>query len=213
EYEVSGSVTPDDDLDVEVFLDSSWHTTPRNEDGSLPFAVHFGPGDDSARFLLTVRPPDVAAAETQIGLRVSARRNSGSLYHVTAPKTLRIGDPPPASEEDFAITFRGNLPFVGGVLQVPTSSAGIVTFRLSNNTDVALDADLEFDPSTHPLWQIQQGSFGLSNQNVPAHGNREFSFQFTAPSAPDNPLNFQFRARDAVTTNLVAEAQIDLTSV
>lgn len=213
EYEVSGSVTPEDDLDVEVTIDEDWQTTARNEDGSLPFSLVFGPGADTGRFLLTVRPPDVATAETQINLRVSARQNSGALYHVTAPKTLRIGDPPPPSEEDYAVTFVSSVAMVGGEFQVPTNGMAIITFRLWNNTGDELTADLEFEPSTDPLWQIQQGSFGLEDQVVEAEGMREFSFRFTAPSAPDNALDFEFRARDSDTGEVVAETQITLTSV
>lgn len=213
QFEVSGSVTPEDALDVDVTIDAGWQSTVRNDDGSLPFDLTFGPGEDTGRFLLTVRPPDVSTDETQITLRVSARQNSGALYHVTAPKTLRIGDPPPPSEEDYAVTFVSSVPIVGGEFQVPTSSAAIISFRVWNNTESEFTADLEFQPSTDPLWQIQQGSFGLEDQAISAEGMRAFPFQFTAPSAPDNSLEFQFRVRDSNTAEVVAETQITLTSV
>ncbi|NNF59397.1 MAG: hypothetical protein HKN04_14270 [Rhodothermaceae bacterium] len=216
EFEIDGSVTPDDDIDVEVFIDAAWQTTLLNEDGTQPLALRMGPGADTVRFRLSVRPPNVAAAETPVSVRVFARRNSGGLSHLTPQRTLRIGDPPPPSEEDFSFSFVADVPTVNGVFQVPVSGAAIVTFELFNNTITAQDVDLSFQPPNSGAaapWSFVTGGFPVTNQTVPANGSREFGFMFTAPAAPGNDLVFVFQAEDSATNALLAEAQITLTSV
>ncbi|MCP4428759.1 MAG: hypothetical protein GY803_30100 [Chloroflexi bacterium] len=214
-YRISGSVTPDDDIDVEVFIGSLWQATVRNSDGSLPFDLHFGPGEDSAEIVVSVLPPNLPSAETQISLLINARRNSSGLQHISTQKTLRIGDPPPPSEEDYSITIEStNLAQVGGVFQVPTSMPlATVNLNFANNTATPITVDLEFEPETDPLWGIIPGAFGLDDQDIPALDNQEYSFAFTPPASSGNTLIFIFRGRDAATSNVVAEIQITLTTV
>ncbi len=215
-YRVSGSVTPQDDIDVEVFIDSAWQTTLKNAEGpALPFRLQLGPGSGNKEFIVTVKAPDLAAAETTISLQVSARHNRGGLRHISTQKTLRIGNPPPPSEENFVITISStNVSHVNGIFQVPTSlSHATMNFRLSNNTNTALVADLEYQPVTSPPWTIQKGSFDLEDQVIPARGHEDFSFRFRPPLTPGNTLIFSFRAKESTTTNVVAEIQITLRTV
>lgn len=213
-YKISGSVTPEDNIDVEVFVNAAWQITLKNSDGSIPFNLQLGPGNDSQEFIVTVLSPNVNNAQTPINLQVSAKHNSG-LSHISAQKSLQIGAAPPPSEQDFAITIATtNVSPVGGVFQVPVSLASAdMNFRIHNNTNSSITVNLEFQPTSDPLWTIVRGPFSLAGQSIPALGKGDFLFQFAPPSTAGQSLSFTFRARNASTNTVLAEIQITLITI
>lgn len=217
-FELSGTCTPEDDIDVQVFIDPAWQVTLRNKNGTTPLALRFGPGSDTEEFIVTVRPPDVTVAETTFSLLVSARSNPGGLAHMTGDTTLRIGDPPPASGEDYAITLLStNVPQVGGVYQVPVSFASAdLTFAIHNHTSTVVQVDLEYTPTAAAGWTIVP-PLGWpatgTNVAIPATGSVNRDFQFGPPAVPGASLTVTLRAREAGTVNLLAEMQLTLTTV
>ncbi len=218
EFELSGTCTPDDDIDVQVFIDGAWQTTLRNDNGTTPLELHFGPGADTEEFIVTVRPPNVAVADTTFSLLVSAHNNPGGLSHLSGQMTLRIGDPPPGSAEDFAITLLlTNVPQVGGEYQVPVSFASAdLTFSVHNHTGTATNVDLEFEPASAPGWIIVPplGWPGNgTNVPIPATSSINRMFQFDPPATIGASLEFTLRAREAGGVDVLAETQITLTTV
>lgn len=215
-YEVSGSVTPGDDIGVDVNIDPQWHTVLRNYDGTIPFALHLGPGEDDARFIVSVTPPDVDVAETTISLRIFAMKNSGGLQHVSTQKTLKIGDSPPSSEEGYIIKIIStNLAYVAGIFQVPTNlSLASMNLRFINNSYSAITVNFEYEPISPPGWTIiSPGSSNLQNRTIQAGMDLDFGFGFIPPPTADNTLVFIFRARDADTNNVTTEIQITFKTV
>lgn len=221
QFELSGTVTPDDDIDVQVFVDGAWQTTLRNDDGSTPLALHFGPGNDTEEFIITLRPPNLVTAETTFAVLVSAHSNPGGLAHMTGQWTLRVGDPPPPAGEDYAITVLiTNVPQVGGDFQVPVSfPAANLTFQVLNHTDTDASLDLQFEPLSAPGWTIvaPPGWPGASDTQpgvtVEADDDVQRMFQFGPPGTPGESLVFRLRAREAGETEILTETQITLTTV
>lgn len=212
QYEISGSVTPQDDLDVDVFIDPAWQVTLLNEGGTLPLGLQMGPGDDIERFVVRVRPPDDAAAEAQINLRVSARRNPTGLSRNTPQLTLRVGQPPPGSEAEHAFTIQNaSVPLVGGVYEVPVSTVAGLTYRLWNNTDAALEAEFELDPASDPNWSILP-TFGASD-TVPPNATRDYVMQYGAPASDGLTLTSTLIARHSATSEIAAQITITMRSV
>ncbi|SRR6266496_1922105 len=216
-YKISGSVTPDDDIDVEVYTAANWATTLRNSNGTLPFNLRLGPGSDDAEFLVTVTPPNVDVSDTTVNLLVFARHNKAGLSYLSPQKALSISQPPPPSEADYSMVIVStNVSQLNGVLQVPVSlSSSHVTLnlRLNNNTNTSVTVDLEYAPLSAPPWTIQKGSFDLPGQTIPAHNGVDYSFRFVPPNAVGNTLSFSFRAKHPVTHNVMAEIQVTLTTV
>ncbi|MBL7189114.1 MAG: hypothetical protein ISS70_22535 [Phycisphaerae bacterium] len=213
-YEVSGTVDPDDDIVVEVSIDPAWQTELRNGDGSAPFAMRLGPGDDKEEFLLRIRPPAAAAAETTMSLRVSAQKNYGGLARNTPEKILRVGDSPPPSELDYRFIIQNaNVPKVGNTYEVPTGSLAVLTFRLINDTSHDLNVHLSYatDPDPSAPWNISPAE---ANHVVDAGESEDLAYGFFAPGASGNTLVFRLFAEDVDNANnVVAEAQVTLISV
>ncbi len=211
-YEITGSVTPEDAIEVEVFVGLAWTATLLNEDGSLPFDVAMGPGDDIERFRVRVRPPNNAAAATQISLRVSSERNPAGLARTTPQLALTVGQPPPGSEADFAFSIQNaNVPLVGGTYEVPVSTLASFTYRLTNNTDTALAVTFELDPETDPDWNILP-TFGPTD-TVPAQGSRDYVMQFQAPGTDGITLASSLIARNDANGEVAAQSTVTLRSV
>jgi hypothetical protein len=213
-YQVSGSVTPEDNIDVEITIDSSWQTTLLNSDGSLPFRLHLGPGSDKDKFLVRVLPPNIAGASTQISLRVSAYSNHNGLYYFSTQKTLVVGAAPPLSEEDYSIAIATtNVSSVNGIFQVPVGlSSANVTFRFYNNKNSVVTINLEYDPQTSLTWGITKGPFAVTGQLVNALASRDFLFHFVPPGTAGQSLAFKFRALNQADNTLLAEIQISFIS-
>lgn len=213
-YRVTGTVTPADPLQVEVFMNAGWKSTVKNTDNS-PFKVTFGPGNDSEEFIVSVLPPNVAAANTPITVRVSAVHNPSGLTHSSTPKTLAIGSAPPSSEQDFAITVAtANVNLVGDSFQVPVNLASAdIKFKVSNNTNNPVPVLLEFDPKAAPGWNIvRDPSFPLDGE-ITALGSRLCLFQFDPPNTVGQSLTFTFRAKNSKTNAPLGEVQIKLLTV
>jgi hypothetical protein len=217
-YEVTGSVTPEDDIDIEVFINPQWATTLRNGNGSIPFALQLGPGDDDAEFIVSVQAPDVSVATTQISLEIFARQNRGGLFHLSTQKTLTINNPPPPSEEAFVIGLLStNLSQAGGVFQFPATVPGglaNLNFQVTNNTTGALTVDMaaDPDPAAPPAgWTILAPA--LQNIVVPALGSVTLGFSFLRPAANGATLNFSLSATEDGTTNVVGEMQVTIVTV
>ena len=212
EYEVSGSVTPEDAIEVEVFIDPAWSVTLLNEDGSVPFDAAMGPGDDIERFRVRVRPPNSATATAQLSLRVSAERNPAGLSRTTPQLALAVGQPPPGSEADYAFSIQNaNVPLVGGTYEVPVSTVAALTYRLSNNTDDALEVTFELDPDTDPDWSILP-TFG-GTDTVPPQGSRDYVMQFQAPGTDGVTLTSTLVARNDADGEVAAQSTVSLRSV
>ncbi len=219
-YEISGSVTPDDDIDVDVYIDSDWPVTLRNGDGSTPYALRMGPGVDDGEFIVSVQAPNVPAATTTFGLLVYARTNKGGLRHVSTTKTLTINDPPPSSEEGFVITILStNMMQQAGVFQFPASISGglaSMNFRLANNTMSSLVVDLSYEPQPAPPgWAIIAPSpVNLTGITIPAQSIATTQgFNFIRPGANGNTLNFTLRATEQGTSNVVGEVLVQMITV
>lgn len=212
EFEITGSVTPEDKMEVEVFIDPAWETTLLNEDGSVPFDVSMGPGDDIERFQVRVLPPDDASAVTQIGLQVNARRNPAGLSHNTSLLTLSVGQPPPGSQSDFTfIILNANVIPVRGVYQVPASTTATFTYQLSNNTSDTLNLEFEFDPATDPDWTIIP-SFSQTD-NILANTSKEYTLSFQSPGVIDVPLISTLIARNSDNGEIAAQITVSLITI
>jgi hypothetical protein len=211
-YKVTGTVTPRDDLDVEPLLGAGWQSTVKNSNGSTPLSIAFGPGTDSREFIVTVQPPNLDVANTQINLRVSAKHNTSGLTHTSTPKTLTVGQPPPLSEQDFAIAVgTTNVVLVGDAFRVPINLASAnITFRVFNNTNSSVPVALEFvPPGSPPGWNIVKDGFPVDG-NIPALTFRSCLIQFVEPKVVDQELTFTFRARNSATNAVLAETTIKL---
>jgi hypothetical protein len=207
-YEVSGSVTPDDDIGVEVFIDPAWQVTVRKADGSVPFGLHLGPGTDDGKFIVSIKAPDVAAAQTNVSLRVFAVSNPGYLDHITTQKTLKIGDPPPVSEKDFMISIKST-PLVqeGGQLRVPVSlSLADVTYLFRNNSAATTSIDFEFGPASPAQWTITPPApADMTNRSVAAGGTVQLQFFFQKTAPVGSTLAFALNARNHATSAVLAQ--------
>jgi hypothetical protein len=195
-YEVTGNITPDDDLQVQVFIDPAWAVSFKNGDGSTPFALHGGPGAFTQQFFVSITPPDVPVAQTTFSVEVHAKKNPAGVAFVTTQKSLQINAPPPASEAQFVITVPiSSVPALAGVYQVNKGTTADLTFRMFNNTGTAIAVDLE--PSAAAAgWTVVKGPFALTNQPVPSVGSTDFLWHFTAPATAGPQLSFTLRARD-----------------
>jgi len=219
-YEVSGSVTPEDEIDVDIFVDPSWSATLRNSDNSIPFSLQMGPGVDDNGFIVSVQAPNVAAATTAFSLLVYARGNKGGLRHVSTAKTLTIGDPPPPSEEGFVITIQNtNLQQVAGVFQFPTDIPGglaSMNLSLTNNTLSSIVIDISFEPAVAPPgWTIIPPSpASLEGITVAAESSAStIGFGFLRPGANGSSLDFVLRATEQGTSNVVGEVLVRIVAV
>lgn len=211
-YKVTGTVSPRDDLDVEVLLGAGWQSTVKNSNGSTPLNIAFGPGTDSREFLVTVQPPNLDVATSQFNLRVSARHNTSGLTHSSTPKNLAVGQPPPSSEQDFAIAVgTTNVVLVGDAFRVPINlTSANITFRVFNNTNSSVPVALEFvPPGSPPGWNIVRDGFPIGG-NIPALTFRSCLIQFVEPKVVDQELTFTFRMRNSATNALLAETTIKL---
>lgn len=212
-FRVTGDLTPQDPLDVSITIDNAWGTTLRNGDLSLPFDLSFGPGSDMDEFVISVLPPDLAVAETDIGVRISARDNSSGLYYFIAPKHLRIGDPPPPSDLDLGFSIKTtSVQLVGDTFQVSTASHATFVLRLTNNTNTAQTIDLDPEPPSPPNWSLI-GPPILTNRVIPAQGFQDFTFQFVPPGSAGQTLAFTLNANNSATHALVASIALKLASV
>ncbi len=212
EFEVSGAVTPDDDLVVQVFIDGAWAVSLKNGDGSTPFALEGGPGVFSRHFFVTVTPP-AGPASTLFNVEVHALHNP-ALSLITTQKTLQIGSAPPPSEGQYEIKVAtASVMPSGGVYQVPRSTTADVTFVVANHTNAAVTIDLDPSPGAAG-WTVAKGPFALTNHSVAAFGNStDFLWHFTAPGSGGVALSFTLKARDhANPATLLAEATISLVS-
>lgn len=219
-YEVSGSVTPDDDIDVDIYIDPGWPATLQNADSSTPYVLRMGPGVDDGEFIVSVQAPNLPAASTTFGLLVYARTNKGGLRHVSTTKTLTIGDPPPSSEEGFVITILStNMMQQAGVFQFPTSISGglaSMNFRLANNTMSSIVVDLSYEPQPNPPgWTIIAPSAGsLTGVTIPPQSTANTQgFSILRPAANGSTLNFTLRATQQGTTNVVGEVLVQILTV
>ena len=212
-YRVSGSVTPDDAIQVDRFIDPEWKTELRNADGSTPFNLRLGPGTDSKEFLVTVTASAAAPAQNSISLLVSAQHNRGGLNHVSGQIVLAVNSPPPPSGDAFAITVATtSMSQAGGVFQIPVGTTGNVKFRLRNNTNTAAQVAVEFTPAVQPDWTITPPiGVNLANQTIPAQSQKEYPFQLQAPATPGQTMVLKITAKSGAT--LLAETQITVTTV
>jgi len=210
-FEVSGSVTPDDDLVVQTFIDPLWAVSYKNGDGSTPFELHGGPGAFTRQFFVSVTPP-AGPGSTLLSVEVHAERNP-ALAFITTQKTLQIGAVPPPSEEQYELKIAtASVMPSGGVFQVLHSTMADITFVVANHTNAAITVDLE--PGTSSTWTITKGPFALTNHPVAAFANStDFVWHFTAPSSAGVALSFTLRARDHNNpATVLAEATISLVS-
>lgn len=218
-YEVSGSVTPEDDIDVDIFIDSDWPATLRNSDGSTPYALRMGPGEDDGEFIVTVQAPNETTASTTFSLLVYARTNKGGLRHVSTTKTLTIDSATPPSEEGFAMTILStNLIQAAGVFEYPeTVSGGLASmnFRLANNTLSSLVVDMTYEPDPAPSgWTIiAPSSATLTGVTLAPESTTDFGFNFLRPASNGSTLDFVLRATEQGTTNVVGEVMVQILTV
>ena len=219
-YEISGSVTPDDDIDVDVFIDPAWPATLQNIDSSTPYALRMGPGVDDGELIVSVQAPNVAAAATSFSMLVYARTNKGGLRHVSTTKTLTIGDPPPASEEGFVITILStNMMQAAGVFQFPSDIPGglaSMNFRLANNTLSSIVVDLTYESQPSPAgWTIIAPSAGsLTGLSIPPSSTTPTQgFNFMRPAGNGDTLNFTLTATEEGTSNVVGEVLVQVVTV
>lgn len=210
-FRVSGSVTPDDTIGVDTLIDPAWKAALRNADGTTPFSLHMGPGADSKEFLVTVTPTPPPAS-TALTLRVFATHNSGGLQHFSGQLVLTVGSPPPPSNDQFPFSVvTTSLSSAGGNFQIPAGKGGVITFRLSNNTNTDATLAVDYTPHTQAGWVIQPplGVSLPSNQVVGAHSQIDLQFQFLAPPTPGVSLSFRLTAKDAANT-MVSQIQVSL---
>lgn len=215
-YELTGSVTPDDEIEVDVFIDPQWQTVLRNADGSIPFQLRMGPGEDEVEFIVSVTVPDVAAAETTISLHVYAQNNEAGLWRDSTQKTLTIGQPTPPSEEAFAISIISSpLTFVGGVYEFPpTVSVATFNVRFANNTAAPIDVDIAYEPEPPPTgWRIYAPEASPLERTINDRDHVEIGFDFMRPGAHGSTLDFRLRVTEHGTTNLVGECSISIKAV
>jgi hypothetical protein len=195
-YEVSGTLAPDDDLDLQVFIDPAWTVTFKNGDGSTPFALHVGPGVFTRQFFVSVTPPNLAVAQSLFSVDIHSRKNPAGVAFLTAQKTLSIGSAPPLSEDQFAITVHtASVPANAGILQVTKSTMANVTFRFNNNTGAAVAIDVTGTAGAAG-WTLVAGPELKTNVSVPALGFTDFVWHFTAPGTSGTPLSFTLTAKD-----------------
>jgi len=223
-YRLSGTINPDDDIDVTRFIDPAWVTTLRNANGTLPFALHVGPGPVNAQFLVTVQPPDVNSATTTLSLRAEARSNPGILGDNSGLKTLSINSQAPASEEDWGISVGNtnlNLNILTGEYEVAKSAPPPNVnfgFVLHNRTATPKVVDLSFTPSPAPAgWAIAAGS-GLLGITVPANdpqnGAAGISFVIARPNVAGELLDFVLSMRDSAAGHqLLADLHIKIRTI
>ncbi len=216
-YELSGSVTPAGDIEIDTFIDPQWQVELRNSDGSIPFELNMGPGEDDAQFIVSVTAPDVAAAETSISLHIYSQDNEAGLWRDSTQKSLIIGQPTPPSEEAFAISLiSSNISLLGGNYQFPSSvSAASFNFRFINNSNSEINVDIAVEPATAPAgWQIFAPSpSGLTDIDISARNNVEIGFDFIRPAASGSSLNFELRVTQQGTTNLLSSTGITIIAV
>ena len=212
-YRLSGSVTPDDTIQVDRFVDPEWKTELRNADGSTPFNLKFGPGADTREFLVTVTPSNAAPLQASLSLLASATHNR-ALNHISGQIVMNIGSAPPPSGDAFALTIATtNMSQAGGEFQIPVNSVGNMTFRLRNNTNTAAQIVLDFAPKTQTGWTIAPPlGVDLSNQTIPAQSDKDYLFQFQAPGTPGQKLVFTITVNDNQ-AKLLAQTQVTLTTV
>jgi hypothetical protein len=200
-YEVSGSVTPADDLDVQVFIDPQWATGLKNGDGSTPFALQGGPGDFTRQFFLTVTPP--ANGQTLYSVEVHARHNSGGLAYLTGQKILKVGDVPPPSEQLYEVRIKNTvLVPSGGEFPVTVNTQETITFRFENHTVQPISID--WTGSTSGTWTITKGT--VPANPVAANNGADLTYAFKAPNAPGDHVVFTLTVKDLAATTLAALA-------
>jgi hypothetical protein len=212
-YEVSGTITPDDDLDPQVFIDPAWTVTFKNGDGSTPFTLHAGPGAYTRQFFASITPPDVPAASSNFTVEMHARKNPGGITFLTTQKQLTIGSAPPPSEDQFETTiFTSSVPAVAGVFQVPKTTQANITFRFANHTGVAVAIDITGTGNANG-WTLVPGPELKTNVSVPALGTSDFLWHFTAPANAAAALSFTLTAKDHNNpASTLASLTISLTS-
>jgi hypothetical protein len=213
-YGIEGIVSPEDEIGVEVFIDPQWTVQLRNRDGTSPFALRLGDGEDDDEFIVAVTSPDVSAAETNISVRVYARSNETGLARNSTEKTLTIGQPTPPSEEDFAIgVASSNLPYVNGLYEfTPDIMAASIRFRLANNTSAPIDVDISYTPTEPPGgWQIfPPPPSSLENVTINARNHVNLTFDMMRPDAHGSELDFGLRADLHGTATTVGEGGITI---
>jgi len=216
-YALTGSVSPADDIGVEVFIDSQWTTELRNGDGTVPYQVRMGPGEDDAEFIVSVTSPNLPAASTGISLQVYAVSNRAGLWRDSTQKTLTIGQPTPPSEEDFAISvISSNLTFVDGEYQFRANvTVASFNFGFTNNTNSPINIDIAYLPEVAPAgWQIFAPDSGdLQDVAIGARDNVSFGFDFMRPAANGSTLDFGFNVTRAGTAEPVGEATVIMRAV
>jgi hypothetical protein len=216
-YELTGSVTPADDIGVEVFIDDQWITQLRNGDGTVPYEVNMGPGEDDAEFIVSVTVPNVPAASTGLSLQVYAVSNRAGLWRDSTQKTLTIGQPTPSSEEDFAIgVISSNLTFEDGEYRFPSDvTVASFNFRFTNNTNSTINVDIAYLPEVPPAgWQIFAPALDdLQNVTIASRGNVHFGFDFMRPGANGSTLDFGLNVTGADTAEPVGEATVCMRAV
>ena len=178
-FRILGSITPDDDIGVEALIDPAWNPSLRNSDGSTPFALHMGPGNDSREILVRVTP-SATVDPALLTLHVFANHNPGGLQQVSGQFSLKIGNAPPPSDDQFAFSITvTSLSQAGGNFQIVHSATGSMTFRLSNNTTTAATLAVTFSPTAQGDWVIKPPlGVNLGSLLVPAKGNVDLTFQF-----------------------------------
>ncbi len=211
-YQITGTLTPDDDITVKTFIDPQWSVTLKNHDGTTPFALRAGPGPFTQEFQVGVTPPNLTNAETLISLEVSAKLNPGANF-VTTQKKLKVTGVPPFTEEQYALTvFLSSITPPGTVYEVPTTKDINFTFRLDNKTGQSITVDLV--PSPFP-WTNSALTVPLTNRTIPPNSNppKDFDWVFTAP-APAGTVTFELNVVDhANSATVYASLVISLKSV
>lgn len=212
-FRVTGSINPQDTLLPEITIGNGWSTSLKNGDGTVPFNALFGPGNGTQEFIVTVQPPNTAVAETDLSIRVSATHNS-NLYQFIAPKHLKIGDPPPPSEQDFSFRIaQSTVQPVGAQFQVPTSATGSFDFVFKNNTNGSVDVAFTGTPASSGVWGIFQNSIATPITVPGKTESQQLHYDFVAPSAAGSTLSFTFQATNNVTSALLASITINLIAV
>lgn len=212
-YEVTGDITPDDDLQVQLAIDPAWAVSFKNGDGSTPFALHGGPGSFTRQFLVSITPPDVPIAQTTFSTRVQSKKNPGGVFFVTTQKSLQIGSAPPPSEDQYLITVSGSVvPDALGVYPVGKGTFENLTFNITNNTGATITVDL--DPSAGAAgWTVTDGGFLMPNHKIDPLETKSFLWHFTAPGTAGPKLVFTLRVKDHLNPATVfAEVMVTLES-
>jgi len=215
-FEVSGLVAPEDDLDVQVFIDPQWSVTLKNGNGSTPFMLQSGPGQFTKQILVTVTPPDAAVGQTLFSVQVHARKNPIGVAFITPQRSLQIGSAPPPSEEQYALVILLTaLQVSGDVYQVTRGTTGHITFQIQNNTNASVIVDYVISSSSGAWTAAAGGMGGGSAVTVPAHTAQPTpQFNFQAPATPGITTHCTLQAVDhVVSTTVYAEIIVTLTSV